>query len=179
MELVRGAGDAGDAGTPTADEAFDAFVRAHQKSLHRTAYLMTGDRERAQDVVQTALAKLYQAWPRRAEWDHPLAYARQAVVSTVLRSAERRWWGEKPTEHLPEHDTADPAPDALAADRDQLRRALADLPVRQRSAVVLRYYLDLSEAATADAMACPPGTVKSLTARGLAALRTSLAEASA
>ena len=175
MELVRDAGD----DPREDDDAFDAFVRANQVSLHRTAYLMTGDRERAQDVVQTALAKLYQAWPRRAEWEHPLAYARQAVVSAVLRSAERKWWGEKPTEFLPDHGTADAATESVAADRDQLRRALADLPVRQRSAVVLRYYLDLSEAATADAMDCPAGTVKSLTARGLAALRTSLAEASA
>ncbi|MHA3704963.1 SigE family RNA polymerase sigma factor [Jatrophihabitans sp. YIM 134969] len=163
----------------SADDAFDAFVRENSRSLHRTAYLMTGDRERAQDVVQTALAKLYQAWPRRAEWEHPLAYARQAVVSTVLRSAERRWWGEKPTEHLPERAGPGTDHDDVTADRDELRRALAALPVRQRSAVVLRYYLDLSEAATADAMACPPGTVKSLTSRGLAALRTSLTEANA
>lgn len=167
------------ADTSAADDAFAAFVREHQTSLHRTAYLMTGDRERAQDVVQTALARLYQAWPRRSEWEHPLAYARQAVVSVVLRSAERRWWGEQPTENLPERGVSDPPAEDVAADRDQLRRALADLPVRQRSAVVLRFYLDLSEAATADAMACPAGTVKSLTARGLAALRTSLAEAGA
>lgn len=167
-------------GEPPADHdaSFDAFVRAHQALLHRTAYLMTGDRERAQDVVQTALAKLYQAWGRREEWEHPLAYARQAVVSTVLRSAERRWWGERPTEHLPERPAPDTAPDQVAA-RDELRRALAELPVRQRSAVVLRYYLDLSEAETADALQCPTGTVKSLTARGLAALRTSLGEMSA
>lgn len=171
MELVRGADE-----RAASDDAFAAFVREHQAALHRTAYLMTGDRERAQDVVQTALARLYQAWPRRAEWEHPLAYARQAVVSVVLRSAERRWWSEKPTESVPEHGAAAASTESVTADRDQLRRALADLPVRQRSAVVLRYYLDLSEAATAQALDCPPGTVKSLTARGLAALRTSLAE---
>lgn len=172
MEQRPAAGDPAAA----ADEEFAAFVRAHQVSLHRTAYLMTGDRERAQDVVQTALAKLYQAWPRRHEWEHPVAYARQAVVGVVLRSGERRWWGERPTEHLPERDAPDTAPDTVAAERDALRRALADLPVRQRTAVVLRYYLDLSEAATADALQCAPGTVKSLTARGLAALRTDLTE---
>lgn len=165
--------------TEDVDAEFAAFVRANQATLHRTAYLLVGQRERAQDVVQTALARVYRAWDRRAAWDSPLAYTRQAVVNVVLTSAQRRWWGEQPTETLPVPvgaGAAPSAPDDVVAARDELRQALLGLPDRQRTAVVFRYYLDLSEAATAAAMQCPTGTVKSMTARGLAALRISLQE---
>lgn len=160
---------------PTAaDAGFVAFVRAHSTTLHRTAYLMTGSREQAEDVVQTALTRIYLSWARRGTWEQPVAYARQVVTNVVLSSAGRRWSGERPTERLPE-DPGEDATDAVA-ERDRLRRALVSLPVRQRTAVVLRHYLDLSEAEAALSMEVPVNTLKSLTRRGLQTLRETLAE---
>lgn len=157
------------------DGDFAVFVRAVSPSLHRTAYLLVGSRERAQDVVQAALTRVYAAWSRRDDWDDPAAYARRAVVNVVLSSARRRWWGERSVAELPEAPPLH-AVDGVVAERDALRRALVLLPARQRTAVVLRHYLDLAEADVAAAMDCPVGTVKSLTARGLAALRSTLGE---
>ena len=163
---------------PAAAE-FAAFVVEHSASLHRAAYLMTGDRDRAQDAVQTALTRIYLAWSRRDSWENPGAYAHQVVTRVVLSSSRRRWWGERPTGDVMERVVAAPRSDLESVeDRDLLRRALQALPVKQRSAVVLRFYLDLSEADAAQAMRCPVGTVKSLTARGLASLRTLLKSAS-
>jgi RNA polymerase sigma-70 factor (ECF subfamily) len=165
---------AGPSGGADADAEFAAFVRASSGTLHRTAYLLTGDRDAAQDVVQTALTRIYLAWSRRALWDNRDAYARKVVTNVVLSAGARFWRGELPTAELPE-PVAGRADEVTAlAERDALRRALMALPVRQRTAVVLRHYTDLSEADTAITMECPVGTVKSLTARGLATLRTHL-----
>ena len=158
---------------------FSAFVVAQSNSMHRTAYLLTGDRDRAQDAVQTALLRIYQAWSRRGSWDNPEGYAHQVVTRVVLSSARRRWWGELPTAELPEPNGRGSSTSMQAVDeRDALRRALLTLPVKQRSAVVLRYYLDMPEAEIAEAMQCPVGSVKSLTSRGLHALRCQLGESS-
>lgn len=156
------------------DADFADFVRARSDSLHRVAYLMTGNREQAQDAVQTALTRIYVAWPRRAGWGDRDAYARRVVTNVILSSVRRRWWGEKPTGELPETPSEDGS--AVVAERDALRRALLSLPVRQRTAVVLRHYMDLSEADTAAAMDCAVGTVKSLTSRALGVLRSQLTE---
>jgi RNA polymerase sigma-70 factor, ECF subfamily len=171
--------DPGSGAGPSGDElGFEEFVRGASASLHRTAYLLTGSREAAQDVVQTALTRVYLAWDRHEQWDNPTAYARQVVVNTVLTNQRRRWTGEVARADLGDRElgaTADRSGEV--ADRDALRRALDALPLRQRTAVVLRHYLDLSEAQTAAEMGAPLGTIKSLTARGLDALRTTLQEA--
>lgn len=160
-----------------AEAEFARFVRDRSAALHRTAYLLTGDREGAQDVVQTALTRIYLAWPRRAGWENRDAYARRVVTNVVLSASSRRWTDERPTEHLPESPGAAAADGpTVLAERDALRRALMALPVRQRTAVVLRHYADLSEADASAAMGCPVGTLKSLTSRGLAALRRQLEE---
>ena len=160
-----------------AEAEFADFVRARSTALHRTAYLLTGSREAAQDAVQSALTRVYQAWPRRAAWASRDAYARQVLVNVVLTARQRRWTGEQPRSELADQLLGS-TPDfsAVAGERDVLRRALDRLPVRQRTAVVLRHYLDLSEAATAAEMGCPVGTVKSLTARALSALKGHLEE---
>jgi RNA polymerase sigma-70 factor (sigma-E family) len=164
-----------DNGNAQAEADFAAFVVAQSMSLHRAAYLLTGDRDRAQDAVQTALLRIYRAWSRRATWENPEGYAQQVVTRVVLSSVRRRWWGERPTDHLPDVAEASSGSALEAVDeRDALRRALLALPVKQRSAVVLRHYVDMSEAEVAAAMGCPIGTVKSLTSRGLQALRSSL-----
>lgn len=150
------------------DEAgFRAFVETNGASLLHAARLLTGDHHRGEDLVQTALTKLYLKWGRV---DAPVAYARKAMVNAHIDAQRRRWWGERPTEELPE-----PAPDdsglSTSDHRDELRRLLAGLPARDRAVVVMRYYCDLSEQDTAATLGIPVGTVKSSCARALARLR--------
>ena len=166
-------------GADAAEAEFVAFVRATSDSLHRTAFLLTGTRVAAQDAVQTGLTRVYLAWSRRSEWNNRAAYARRCVVNVVLSEQARGWHGERPQGDFPDRLVGS-VDDATADvdDRDVLRRALLALPVRQRTAVVLRHYLDLSEAQTALELGCAVGTVKSLTARGLSTLRAELGQTS-
>lgn len=156
------------------DEAgFRAFVEANGATLLHAARLLTGDHHRGEDLVQTALTKVYLKWGRI---DAPLPYARRALVNAHIDQTRRRWWGERPTEILPEPaDTGAPS-DANAADsRDELRRLLAGLAPKERAVIVLRYYCDLSEQDTAATLGLPVGTVKSSCARALARLRVEVA----
>lgn len=152
---------------------FRDFVAARSAALLKTAYLLTGNRSDAEDLLQTALAKTYLAWPRIRERHALDAYVRRTMVNT-----RTSWW--RRDRHLTsathdEHLAAMPAPgrDPIAdADlHDALWSALNRLPRRQRAAVVLRYYEELSEAETAAALGVSVGTVKSTVARGLAKLR--------
>ncbi len=150
------------------DEAgFRAFVETHGAGLLHTARLLTGDHHRGEDLVQTALTKLYLKWGRVGE---PLAYTRKALVTSHIDAGRRRWWGERPTEYLPDVAESD-QPLTASDDRDDLRRLLAELDPRERAVVVLRYYCDLSEHDTAAALRMPAGTVKSTCARALARMR--------
>jgi RNA polymerase sigma-70 factor (sigma-E family) len=150
------------------DEAgFRTFVEANGATLLHAARLLTGDHHRGEDLVQTALTRVYLKWGRI---DAPLPYARRALVNAHIDQTRRRWWGERPTETLP--DTAETDAETTASDsRDQLRRMLAELPPKDRAVIVLRYYCDLSERDTADTLGLPVGTVKSSCARALARLR--------
>jgi RNA polymerase sigma-70 factor (sigma-E family) len=148
---------------------FEAYVLARGDALHRTAFLLTHDHALAEDLVQTALARSWGAWSR-IDGD-PDAYVRKVIVNTYASWWRRRWNGEHPTESLP--DTAhDDHGDAVAR-RDGLVRALATLPRRQRAVIVLRYFEDLTEAQTAEALGVSLGTVKSQNAKALARLRVS------
>lgn len=157
-----------------ADQQFREFVDAHGGTLQHAARLLTGDHHRAEDLVQTALTRTYLKWGRI---DAPLAYTRRALVTAHIDSSRRRWWGERPTETLPDAvDTRYGGDAAGAADqRDELRRLLASLPARDRAVVVLRYYCDLSEQDTAATLGVPIGTVKSSCARALAKMRVEAA----
>ncbi len=138
--------------------------------LLRTAWMLTGDRELAEDLLQTALVKAWPHWRRVAAEGAPAAYVRTVMARTYAAWWSRRWRTEIPTAALPERP--DSAPGAEAADdRDVLARALAQLPPRQRTVVVLRYYQDMSEQEVAAAMRCSVGTVKTQASRGLARLR--------
>jgi|tagenome__1003787_1003787.scaffolds.fasta_scaffold20741305_2 RNA polymerase sigma-70 factor (sigma-E family) len=154
--------------------SFEEFVLARTDRLLRTAYLLTGDRALAEDLLQTALAKVWTAW-RRIE--DPDAYIRKIMVNTYATWWRRRWNGERPTESLPEVITGSEI-DAHAERRD-LWSALGRLPRRQQAAVVLRYYEGLTEAETAAVLGCSVGTVKSQTSRALAKLRIDPALAAA
>jgi RNA polymerase sigma-70 factor (sigma-E family) len=147
---------------------FDEFVAARGQALHRTAYLLTGDWALAEDLLQTALARVYPRWSR-IQRDDPEGYVRKAVVNTWSSWWRRKWRGESPTEQLPDTE----APDAYAeADRrGAVRDALRRLPPRQRAVVVLRFHEDMSEAQVAALLGVSIGTVKSQTTKALAHLR--------
>ncbi|WP_151082464.1 SigE family RNA polymerase sigma factor [Nocardioides cynanchi] len=155
--------------------AFAEFAAARARSLHRAAYLMVGDPQLAQDLVQEALTKTYVAWPRLRDPHNAEAYCRKAITTTAISWFRRKGWNnERPTETLPEGALA--GHDGGVAQRDEIWRALQSLPPRQRAALVLRYFDDLTEAQTADAMGCAVGTVKSQVSAGLAKLRTRLGD---
>ena len=152
---------------PPTDEEFAEFVTASWPSLYRTAYLLLGDRGLAEDLVQTALAKTYGAWPGVRDVATAPAYARRTMVNTAASWFRRRSWRrEHPTADVPDH-----AVETSAEDRPALLDALRQLSPRQRAVIVLRYYDDLSIADTAEALGCSAGTVKSQTSDALARLR--------
>lgn len=159
------------------DDEVAAFVVAHRHELVRTALLITaGDAHLAEDLVQTALARLYVAWPRVRRKGAALAYARQVVVNAYLDETRRpRWTRERASQEPP--DVADLSGDGQGwqprADVD-VRAALAALPKAQRAVVVLRHWLDLGVDDTARLLGCTSGTVKSHNARALARLRVLL-----
>jgi RNA polymerase sigma-70 factor (sigma-E family) len=154
--------------------AFAEFVAARSAALFRTAYVMVGDHGLAQDLVQEALTKTYVAWPRLREVTSAEAYTRKAITTTYISWWRRRSWSaERPRDDVP--DRGDPTGrrghGADVVDRTWLWGELQALPPRQRAAIVLRYYEDLTEAQTAEAMGCAVGTVKSQVAQGLKRLR--------
>ena len=149
--------------------AFSEFVAARSAALFRTAYLILGDHQLAQDLVQEALVKTYVAWPRIREPHKAEAYTRRTIVTTAISWRRRRSFHERPTDTLPESHEPDQV-DVLAA-HDAMWSQLGTLPPRMRAAIVLRYYEDLSEARTAELMGCSVGTVKSQVSTGLARLR--------
>ena len=151
-------------------EEFREYVAARYPSLLRTGYLLTGNRADGEDLVQTALARTYLSWERIREREAVDAYVRRTMVNTRTSWWRRRRVDEIATEHLPERpEAADATADTDL--HDAMWTALARLPRRQRAAVVLRYYEDLSEADTADVLGVSVGTVKSTVSRALAKLR--------
>ena len=162
------------------DEEFSAFVRTRRSELLRSACLLTaGDPHLAEDLVQTALAKLYVAWPRVRRDGTQVHYAWRILANAHIDELRRpRWARERPVAAPP--DQPDPAgpPDGMALDAlpdgidgAAVRAALAALPAGMRAAVVLRHWADFSTQDAARILGCTEGTVKSQTAKGLARLR--------
>ncbi|MGH3246245.1 MAG: SigE family RNA polymerase sigma factor [Trebonia sp.] len=154
------------------DEDFDAFMRGRWPAMVRLAYALTGDTGHAEDLAQAAFARAYASWGRVRRAGDPDAYVRRIVINTH-RSRLRK-------HRVPEELRGDLA-DAVGGqqqgpgERQELLDALSALGPRQRAVVVLRYWLDLSEAETAAALNCSVGTVKSQASRALATLRKSAA----
>ena len=153
-------------------DGFDEFVAARRAGLLRTAVLLTGDRGRAEDLLQTAFLTTYRHWRRLDDQRDPVGYVRRVLVTTHLNWARRRWSTESVLAELP--DAGSPGHDSAVVEQLRMRAALGTLPPRMRAALVLRFYEDLSEADTARVMDCSVGTVKSQTSRGLARLREHL-----
>lgn len=158
------------------EEAYCEFVKARRRSLLQTAFLLTGDWHLAEDLVQTALAKLYVAWTRIHRRDDVAAYARRTLVNAYLDERRRPWRREESMDAVPDRQSAQ-SDDADPAMRERIIAALGRIPARQRAALVLRYWEDLSVENTADVLNCSTGTVKSQAARGLDRLREALGPA--
>jgi len=157
---------------PQRDAEFCEYVAGRGERLRRFAYLCCGDWHHAEDAVQTALLRLYRAWPR-VRSSTVDAYTRRIVVNILISESRRlRFRRERVTDVLPETTAR---PDGTA-DRVTLVDALLNIPVRLRAAVVLRYWEDLSVEETARILGCSGGAVKNLSMRGLAALREQLAD---
>lgn len=145
---------------------FQEFVTLRYAALLRTAYLLTGTREAAEDLVQTALLAAMRRWNTVSD---PLAYVRRAMVNQRTSLWRRIGSRELLTSEPPDRSAPDGA--AGRAERDELLTALRRIPVRMRTVLVLRYWEDLSEAETAQVLGCSVGTVKSQASRGLDRLR--------
>ena len=153
---------------------FGEIFDAHQTRLLRLAFLLTGDRERAEDAVAEAFAKAWPHWQRGRVGDER-SYLTRAVVNEVTSVGRRLTVATRLRYRTATSAVALPGDDA-SAERLRVVGALAALPARQRAVIVLRFYDDLSETDTATVLGMRVGTVKSQTSRGLARLRALLQE---
>lgn len=152
-----------------AETAFRDLVQSRGDALARTAYLLTGDWAKAEDLVQSALATTWSHWRSLREAGAAEAYTRRCMVRLATSWWRRKWRGEVPTGELPEAADRSPYDDADVA--HTVTAALARLTPRQRAVVVLRYFDDLTEAGVAESLGVAVGTVKSTHSAALARLR--------
>ncbi|GAA1132967.1 hypothetical protein GCM10009630_33830 [Kribbella jejuensis] len=151
-------------------EGFAEFAGSRHAALFRYAYLLVGDRGLAEDLVQEALVKTYVGWHRLRDPGNAEAYTRRAITTTAIGWWRRKsWHAERPNDDVPDRPVDD---DSTA--RIWLWHELQRLPPRQRAALVLRYYEDLTEVQTAEVLGCSVGTVKSQVFDALKKLRTRL-----
>ncbi|WP_435588101.1 SigE family RNA polymerase sigma factor [Micromonospora aurantiaca (nom. illeg.)] len=152
------------------EQAFREFVTSQMASLRKLAYMTCGDWHTAEDAVANALVKLY---PRWRKLERPDLYVKTMVYRAAIDETRRPWRRERSAgDAMPDVTVRDTA--AVTDERMRLRAALEAVPARQRTAVVLRHYLDLSLEDTAAVLDCTVGTAKSQVSRGLAKLRESL-----
>jgi RNA polymerase sigma-70 factor (sigma-E family) len=155
------------------DEEFRDFMHARWPVMVRLAYALAGDQGHAEDVAQTAFARAYASWPKVRRTGNPEAYVRRIVINENLNRFRKHRVAERLTDTLPDLPASSGAVDATRQydDRSALIAALQRLGPRQRAVIVLRYWMDLTEAEIAAALNCSVGTVKSQAARALATLR--------
>ena len=152
-----------------AEARFAQWASARARPMQRLAYFLCGDWQLSEDLVQEAFVSCARHWRRLERVENPDAYVRKALINQC-----RSHWRRGSTRHDRLGVSADVAVvdhSQRHADRDELLLALRNLPARQRAAVVLRYYEELSEAETADVLGCSVGTVKSQTHKALASMR--------
>lgn len=153
----------------TRDVEFTEYADACWGSLVRSAVFLGASPHDAEDLAQTTLVKCYRAWPSIAAAENRDGYVYRTLVNTFRDSRRRRWWGERSTADLPETAPLSDESERLAI-ADAVHRALATLSRVNREVVVLRYFVQLSERQTAQALGVPAGTVKSRLSRALAHL---------
>ncbi len=170
------------------DAEFTEYYATRAASVRSTAYLLCGDWHTAEDLVQTTFTKLYLAWDRVHAHERMDAYVRKTVIRAFIDLRRRPWRREVPSTGqtatgewttVSAGGAVPSGPETGTEDRVVLLRALAAVPPRQRAVLVLRYWEDVSEAATAEILNCSTGTVKSQAARGLANLRAQLSHVEA
>jgi RNA polymerase sigma-70 factor (sigma-E family) len=154
---------------PVPTETVAVFAQRRGLELLRFAYLLCGDRQRAEDLLQDVLLAMHRRFGDRLELENPVGYARRALANANVSWARRGTSRELLLDTLPDR-AVEAGIDA--ADRDALWQALRRLPVRNRTVLVLRYYADAADEEIAAALGCRRGTVRSLASRGLAALRS-------
>lgn len=161
------------------EDRFADFVRARTPTLFRTAYLLTGDYQRAEDLLQTTLLRLYQRWPQIDAMERPAAYARKVLVNQAVS-----WWRLRSSHETGLQQQDEPAWGGRVeevAEHERVWQAVLTLPRRQRAVIVLKYFEDLSEAEIAETLHMARGTVKShghAAARRLAVLLAEPADGS-
>ncbi|MQA62609.1 MAG: SigE family RNA polymerase sigma factor [Actinophytocola sp.] len=158
------------------EQEFAEYFARRQDAVRRTAYLLCGDWHRADDLAQIAFVALHRRWRKirdRAALD---AYVRKTVVRASIDESRRPWRRERYVEQMPEPAPSTEGIDHQVATREALLAGLRQVPPRQRAVLVLRYFEGLDVSGAANALGCSEGTVKSQTARGLAALRAVLGE---
>lgn len=167
LSMVRAGTDA---------ESFAAVFNAHHRRAVRLAYLLTSDHQQAEDVVSDAFSRVYVQW-RKGRVDDVGSYLRRAVVNGANSALRKRYVRRREHDRLTGDERGVRRVDDDAADRDEIWQMLRRLPPRQREAIVLRYYEDLSEADTAEVLGVSVGTVKSNVSRGMDRLRQLLGAA--
>ncbi|MFI5908197.1 SigE family RNA polymerase sigma factor [Dactylosporangium sp. NPDC051541] len=157
------------------EAAYREYVTLRMDVLRRTAFLLCHDWHTADDLVATALARLYDKWKRAAQADNIDAYVRAMLVNVYLDERRRPWRREVSTDRMPEVPAAEVA---AAGEHQDLLALVRSLPKKRRAVIVLRFYLDHSVEETAEMLGISTGTVKSQTARGLETLRAAISNVS-
>ncbi|GAA3685112.1 SigE family RNA polymerase sigma factor [Nonomuraea antimicrobica] len=155
------------------EDEFREYVRARGPALLRTAHQLTGHPLDAEDLLQSALTKTYLAWERIEDRRALDGYVRRAMVNINISQWRRRRLEEYPSDELPEQAAAGGEP-VVSEVHEALEQALRELPERMRTAIVLRYYEDMTEPEIARTLGISVGTVKSTVSRAMAKLRTAL-----
>jgi len=151
---------------------FSTFVRTHSTGLLRSAFLLTGNRVDAEELVQDTLVRLYPQWARVLAAEIPLAYVRRSLTNNYLNGRRRRSASDLLFAVLPEREHGyEPDHGDRLGDRELVRGLLAGLPARQRAVLVLRFLDDLDDGEIAEIVGCRRGTVRSIVSRGLQQLR--------
>lgn len=152
------------------DEAFAVFVREHNASLYRTAFLLTGSHTAAEDVLQETLTYLYPRWDRVQAADSAVAYVRRSLTNRFVSSTRQRAGRDLSMWDLPDGWDGQDLSETVA-NRELVWQLLGSLPARQRAAMVMRYFHDLPDDEIAASLGCRAATVRSLVSRGMALLR--------
>jgi RNA polymerase sigma-70 factor (sigma-E family) len=156
----------------TSEAEYSDFARSVWPQLYRTAFIIVGDRQLAEDLVQSALVKTYIAWPRLRETDKARAYTRRVMVNVAHDWFRKRSWTHENTVNSTDEGVAAGDHSTATVNRVTVVDVLKTLPLGQRSVLALRFLDDLSVQETADLLNVTSGTVKSQTADALAALRS-------
>ncbi|MGM1058756.1 SigE family RNA polymerase sigma factor [Saccharothrix sp. Mg75] len=159
------------------EQEFAEYFAARREAVRRTAFLLCGDWHRADDLAQTAFVALHRRWRKVRDKQALDAYVRRSVVRAVIDESRRPWRRERFVDEVPDAPATDGEVADSVATRETLVTGLRRVPPRQRAVLVLRFLEGLDVSATAVALGCSEGTVKSQTSRGLEALREALGDA--